>query len=149
MGDDSLRWPGLNPKVKVRVLHGPPGSRRASWSAPPTARSSPPSPHGATSGKIVVTTPGGIATSASSFTVTLSITGFTPTNGPAGTEVTITGLGFTSTAGVKFNGVAASSVTYVSPTQLKAKVASTATTGRISVTTAAGTVSSAATFTKT
>src|SRR5882672_4869208 len=50
-------------------------------------------PAGATTGPLGVTTPGGTATSASSFTVLVAptITSFTPTNGPVGTSVTING----------------------------------------------------------
>jgi hypothetical protein len=61
-------------------------------------------PNGASTGRISVSTRGGIATSAASFTPTLSITSFTPSSGPTGTDVTITGIGFTSTSSVKFNG---------------------------------------------
>src|SRR2546426_3623662 len=54
-------------------------------------------PAGATTGTITVTTPSGSATSSTSFAlaaVELTITGFTPTVGPAGTTVTITGTNF-------------------------------------------------------
>jgi lysophospholipase L1-like esterase len=108
-------------------------------------------PHGATSGRIRVTTPAGTATSPSNFTVTFSITSFSPTSGAAGTTVSISGVGFNSSSSVKFNGVSASK-TLVSPTQLKAVVPAAATTGKISVTNSTaptGTVSSASSFTKT
>jgi hypothetical protein len=109
-------------------------------------------PNGGVTGQISVTTPAGTGTSASNFTVTLSITGFSPTSGPAGTVVTITGIGFNSSSSVKFNGTLASSVTHVSSTQLMATVPSTATTGPITVTNTTapkGTVRSAAKYTKT
>jgi hypothetical protein len=109
-------------------------------------------PNGAVTGKISVTSPAGTGTSASNFTVTLSITGFSPSSGPTGTVVTISGVGFNSSSTVKFNGTAATSVTHVSSTQLKATVPSTATTGPISVTNTSaptGTVGSAASYTKT
>ncbi len=109
-------------------------------------------PNGAVTAKISVTTPGGTATSVSNFTVTLSVTGFSPASGPTGTVVTINGVGFNSSSAVKFNGVAASSVTHVSATQLKATVPSTATTGPITVTNTTvptGTVRSAVNYTKT
>ena len=52
-------------------------------------------PTGATSGAIAVTTPGGTATSATSFTVIPAPTliGFAPTSGPVGSSVTLTGSG--------------------------------------------------------
>jgi hypothetical protein len=109
-------------------------------------------PNGAVTGKISVSTSAGTGTSASNFTVTLSITGFAPASGPTGTVVTINGVGFNSSSTVKFNGAAASSVTHVSSTQLKATVPSSATTGPISVTNTTaptGTVRSAANYTKT
>src|SRR5207237_1248076 len=67
-------------------------------------------PTGAMTGTISVTTPGGTATSAGSFTVINppTITGFTPASGPAGTSVTISGTNFTGTTGVAFDGVSAS-----------------------------------------
>ncbi len=109
-------------------------------------------PDGAVTGKVSVSTAAGTATSASNFTVTLSITGFSPASGPTGTVVTITGVGFNSSSSVKFNGHAALSVVHVSSTQLKATVPSTATTGPITVTNTTaptGTVRSAAKYTKT
>jgi len=109
-------------------------------------------PNGAVTGKISVTTAAGTGTSASNFTVTLSITGFSPASGPTGTVVTITGVGFNSSSAVKFNGTAASKLVHVSSTQLKATVPSAATTGPITVTnttTPTGTVRSAATYAKT
>src|SRR5262249_39145798 len=64
-------------------------------------------PDGGTSGPIAVTTSDGTGTSASSFTVTLSITGFSPTSGPPGTEVTLTGIGFLKAYDAKFGNVPA------------------------------------------
>ena len=52
-------------------------------------------PGNATTGPIAVTTPGGTATSATSFTVAPRITSFTPANGVIGTSVTINGANFT------------------------------------------------------
>lgn len=109
-------------------------------------------PNGAVTGKISAATSAGTGTSASIYTVTLSITSFSPASGPAGTAVTINGVGFNSSSAVKFNGVAASSVIFVSSTQLKATVPSTATTGPITVTNTTaptGTAGSATNFTKT
>jgi alpha-tubulin suppressor-like RCC1 family protein len=109
-------------------------------------------PNGATTGKITVTTPNGTATSASSFTVTFTLSSFTPASGPAGTDVTITGTGFTSSSTVKFNGVAATVLSRTPPGKLVAVATATATTGPITVTNTAapaGTVTSATNYTKT
>jgi hypothetical protein len=63
-------------------------------------------PPGATSGPILVTTPGGAATSAGSFTVALPpppsprITGFSPTSAHASQQVTITGSNFSGATSV-------------------------------------------------
>jgi hypothetical protein len=95
-----------------------------------------------------VTTPGGTATSGSSFTVAgaPSITDFTPTSGPVGTDVTINGTSFSGATEVKFNGVSAAfSVT--SPTAIHAAVPAGASTGPLSVATPGGTATSASSFT--
>src|SRR5213594_2109396 len=108
-------------------------------------------PAGATTGPLKVTTPGGTATSASSFTVSIpinppAITGFTPTTGPAGTSVTISGTNFTGATAVKFNGTSAS-FTVTSATAIQATVPAGATSGPITVTTPGGTATSSGSFT--
>ena len=106
-------------------------------------------PTGATTGKITVTTPGGTATSATNFMVTVpapTITSFSPTSGRTGTAVTITGTNFTGATAVRFGGVRASFVVN-SSTQITATVPVGAVTGKISVTTPGGTGTSAAKFT--
>lgn len=98
-------------------------------------------PAEATTGKIMVTTPGGTATSAASFTFypTPSITSFTPTSAGAGGVVTITGENFTGATAVTFNTVAATSFTVGSATTITAVVPNNAAaTGLISVTTKGG-----------
>jgi hypothetical protein len=103
-------------------------------------------PNGATTGSIGVTTPGGTATSASSFTVTgPTVSGFMPTSGPVGTTVTITGANLTGATVVKFNGTLASFV-LDSDTQIRATVPVGATTGLIKVKTPAGIATSASYF---
>jgi RHS repeat-associated protein len=109
-------------------------------------------PSGATTGPITVTMRGGTATSATNFTVITqpppTITGFTPSQGKAGTNVTITGQNFDPVAAnnqVRFNGVPAG-VTSATSTTLIATVPPTAATGPITVTTASGTAQSATTF---
>ena len=66
-------------------------------------------PIGATTGKIAVTSSGGVGTSATDFVVPVNpvISGFSPSSGPPGTPVTITGSGFTGVNGVRFNGTSA------------------------------------------
>ncbi|MDZ7343633.1 MAG: DNRLRE domain-containing protein, partial [candidate division KSB1 bacterium] len=75
-----------------------------------------------------------------------SITSFTPSSGPVGTEVTIFGSGFSGTTGVAFNGTAATSFSVISFTQLRATVPNGATSGKISVTNNVGTATSATNF---
>ena len=109
-------------------------------------------PTGATTGPISVTTSAGTGTSSTNFTVTApapSITSFSPTSGPVGTNVVITGSAFTGATAVKFNGTAATSFTVNSDTQITATVPTGATTGPISVTTSAGTGTSSTSFTVT
>ena len=105
-------------------------------------------PSGATTGPIDVTTGGGTATSASSFTVTQpapTISSFSPATGPAGTVVTITGSAFTGATSVTFNGTAASFAVN-SDTRITATVPAGATTGPISVTTPSGTAATSTPF---
>jgi hypothetical protein len=106
-------------------------------------------PSGATTGRITVTTPGGTATSATNFTVTVpapTISSFSPTSGRTGTAVTIMGTAFTGATAVRFGGVRASFVVN-SATQITATVPVGAVTGKISVTTPGGTGTSATKFT--
>src|SRR3989441_2974378 len=105
-------------------------------------------PAGATSGPISVTTSGGTASSASSFTVipAPTISSFSPASGGVGTSVTINGTSFTGASAVRFNGVSAG-FTVNSSTSIAATVPSGASTGPISVTTSGGTASSASSFT--
>ena len=101
-----------------------------------------------TTGKVVVTTPGGTATSAADFTfiATPTITSFSPTSGGTSTSVTITGTNFTGTTAVKFGGTDASSFNVYSFTQIEAIVAG-GSTGTITVTTPGGTATSDDSFT--
>jgi hypothetical protein len=103
-------------------------------------------PSGATTGPISVTTPGGMANSASNFTVAPTITSLAPTSGPVGTSVQINGTNFGGASSVTFNGVSAS-FTVTSSTTIQATVPAAATTGAISVTTPGGTATSASNFT--
>ena len=73
------------------------------------------------------------------------VTGFSPTNGPAGSVVVISGTNFTSASTVTFNGAAAA-FTVNSTTQITATVPAFASSGIISVTTPAGTAISGKAF---
>ena len=109
-------------------------------------------PNGATSGAISVTATGGTGSSSSNFTVlppAPTMSSFTPTSGPVGTQVTITGTDFTGASSVTFGGVAATTFTVDNATQITATVPSGAATGPIAVTTAGGTATSASNFTVT
>ncbi|WP_035562859.1 FG-GAP-like repeat-containing protein [Hymenobacter sp. IS2118] len=109
-------------------------------------------PTGATTGVIGVTTAGGSASSASSFTVTVpapTISSFTPGSGPVGTSVNITGTNFTGATAVAFNGTAAPGFVVNSATQIAVSVPTGASTGFISLTTPGGSASSAGSFTVT
>ena len=59
-----------------------------------------------------------------------TLTGFSPSTGPAGTSVTLTGSGFLSATGVSFNGTAAT-YTIVSDTQITTTSPIGATSGKI------------------
>ena len=103
------------------------------------------SPAGAKSGKIVITTAGGTATSSESFTVRPNIASFTPNSGPVGTVVTINGHGFKGAIMVTFNGVPATFEVF-SDSQVTATVPAGASTGPIAITTSGGTATSAMKF---
>ena len=101
-------------------------------------------------GTIAVTTPGGVATSANTFTFISAptITSFTPTAGAAGTVITITGTHLAGTSAVTVNAIAATAVTVVNATTVTATVAGTITTpGTVTITTPGGSATSSATFT--
>ncbi|HYI11679.1 MAG TPA: IPT/TIG domain-containing protein [Thermoanaerobaculia bacterium] len=91
-------------------------------------------PASATDGPIFVVTPGGSATSSTSFSVALTpiASSFSPTNGPPGTLVAISGQNFNTTTSVHFNGTSAS-FTIVSDVLINATVPAAATTGPIAL----------------
>jgi len=91
-------------------------------------------PAEAKTGKIVVTTPGGTATSAGIFSVVPSISSFTPTSGPIGTPVAILGNSFTGATKITFGGAIATSYQVINDTQVDALVPTGAVTGPVAVT---------------
>jgi hypothetical protein len=99
---------------------------------------------------ISVTTPGGVAFSASPFTVYPPpvISSFTPANGPVGTVVTITGSGLSGATAVTFGATAASSFTVNSATSITATIANGTAVGAaaIRINTSGGVASSNSPF---
>ena len=76
-----------------------------------------------------------------------TLTRFTPTRGPVGTQVTLTGIHLLGATAVLFNGVPAARFEVVSGTSIEAVVPLEATSGPISVITPGGTGVSAESFT--
>ena len=106
-------------------------------------------PSGAITGSITVSTPGGTASSTSSFTVTPPapvISTLSPTTAPVGASITVTGSNFTNASSVTLNG-ASTAFSVTSDTQLAFTVPSSATSGPVAVTTPNGTGSSPTPFT--
>ncbi|HUM04587.1 MAG TPA: choice-of-anchor tandem repeat GloVer-containing protein [Terriglobales bacterium] len=100
------------------------------------------------SGFVTVTTPSGTLTSSRRFTVTPTVTGFSPASGPVGTHVVITGTGLIQATKVAF-GSKSAAFTVDSDKQITATVPTGAVTNKISVTTPGGKASSKTTFTVT
>ncbi len=96
-------------------------------------------------GHITVSTPGGTAASAETFTFMPIIDSFDPTSGQAGTLVNIVGVGFTGATAVTIGGYPA--VFTVNSYSSISATAGNGATGSISVTTPVGTATSADTFT--
>src|SRR5439155_2331182 len=109
---------------------------------------------GATSGNVVVTAAGGVASAGVTFTVTgaPSITSLTPNTGAVGSSIVIAGSNFGPSVGngnVKFNGTSATTITSWGASSITATVPSGATTGNVVVTAAGGVASAGVTFTVT
>jgi uncharacterized repeat protein (TIGR01451 family) len=102
-------------------------------------------PQGATTGPLSVTTSAGTATTPTNFFLAPKITGFSPSDGEAGTPVTITGVNFTGATAVRFGGATAF-FEVPAPTQISANVPTNAVTGPISVTAPAGTATTSSNF---
>lgn len=108
-------------------------------------------PGGATTGNVVVTAAGGVASSGVSFTVTPapSIGSLVPNSGIVGASVTINGSNFGPTQGngtVTFHGTTAT-INSWSATQITTTVPAGATTGNVIVTAAGGISSTGVAFT--
>jgi hypothetical protein len=103
---------------------------------------------GTRTGLIRVLAPGGIATSATPFTVVPppSISRFTPRTGNSGTRVVLTGANFTGATEVTVGGVRARSFTVNSPTTIAFVVGTGTQTGLIRVKSPGGTATSTVNF---
>lgn len=110
--------PGTGLKVKVSAF----GTPAVTYSYTATPSNLPTLIEGGTQNVTITATPN------------LTLTGFSPAFGPAGTPVVITGTGFSGSPTVTFNGVAATTVTVNGPTQITATVPATAVDGKIAVT---------------
>lgn len=142
----TINGQGFSPVVAndVVAFHGTTASVTAASATQLTANV----PNGATTGTIKVTVGANSSTSTNSFTVTTSVTGFSPTSGIPGDSIIITGAAFSSVKTnntVKFNGSVAT-VTQASTTQLTATVPEDATSGPISVTVGTNTGMSSQSF---
>ena len=124
------------------------GINAAGFSVPAPTQISAVVPFGAVSGPISVITREGAGTSSKPFLVTTVpvISGFSPTNGPAGTMVTIDGVNFSGVTAVRFGTGSAPNVSLVSLTQIRAMVPPDATTGPIRVMTPNGAGTSTSPF---
>jgi len=107
-------------------------------------------PAAATTGPIVVSTPGGSVTSSVPFYLPPRLTGFAPAAGPVATAVTLTGTNFAGVSSVTFAGRAATLITApvssVSATQMTVLVPTNAISGVITVTTPGGVIASTGSF---
>jgi hypothetical protein len=104
-------------------------------------------PAAATTGRVLVTTPSGTATSPANLLIQPRITSFSPTAGPVGTVVTVTGTGFTGATAVRFGSTTASTFMVISDTQIRATVPVGARTAKIEVVTPGGSATSMGKFT--
>jgi uncharacterized repeat protein (TIGR03803 family) len=106
-------------------------------------------PAGATTGNIIVATPGGALNSNQEFRVLPQITSFSPASGPVGTTVVVKGESFTGATLVSLDCEWPATFTVDSDTQITLTVPENATTGGIGVRTPGGHVESVGNFTVT
>lgn len=105
-------------------------------------------PSNATSGQIVITTPGGTFISANTFAILPKIYSFGPSIGPAGTVVTISGTSLFNVTNVEFGGVSTSDFT-ATTNQVQVVVPANADSGPLTVVTPYGNDISTNSFTAT
>ncbi len=104
-------------------------------------------PSGASTGNIVVTAAGGVASNGVPFTITPAITSLSPASGAVGFFIFISGSSLGSDIGsVSFNGVNSSFGTVWNATSIMAQVPVGATSGDLIVTSSGGTTSNALPF---
>jgi len=103
-------------------------------------------PAGATTGRVQVTTPGGILATVVPFYVTPQLLSFSPASGAPGTQVTISGESLTQTQTVTFGGSVGAKFKVSSDTKITAVVPSSAVSGAVTVYTSGGKAVSATVF---
>jgi hypothetical protein len=104
-------------------------------------------PADAATGFIAVTNGKGVAGTASAFTVTPTITGVAPLQGPVGTTVTLTGTGFSGMTTVKFGGGPLANFAVLDANHITTQVPASSTTGVITASSSTSGVSCASTDT--
>lgn len=103
-------------------------------------------PAAATTGFIEVSTPGGVARSASAFNVLPVVAGFEPVSAARGAAIEIVGSGLNGVQSVTFAEGVTASFTALTPNRLRAIVPATAFSGPVTVRTTAGTAASSGPF---
>lgn len=103
-------------------------------------------PAAATSGFIEVSTPGGVARSASAFNVLPVVAGFEPVSAARGAAIEIVGSGLAGVQSVTFAEGASAGFTVLTPNRLRAVVPAAAFSGPVTVRTTAGTAASPGPF---
>lgn len=108
-------------------------------------------PEGASTAPITIVTPGGTVVSSAAFTVSVTppptISSFSPTNAPIGTEITIEGQNLAGATQVLFGNVAATPRAGFSGVDLVVTVPTGATSGPLTVLTPGGSFTTTAAFT--
>ncbi|MBF9142347.1 IPT/TIG domain-containing protein [Hymenobacter properus] len=95
-------------------------------------------PASASTGNVVVTTPGGASNGTLFTVVPPAITSMSPASGPVGTTVTLTGTGLSGVTSLTLNGVAITNFTVVNGTTITFTIPAGATSGNVVLTSPAG-----------